>query len=291
MSTWGIISAVGTSGSTNPLCFSHELWPLRSRFDDDLERPRAVSAHMVERMIAGGATKLCFVLSPGKSDIVDYFGGCVDGVDIVYALQPKPAGWCDALFRALPIIAPDERVLIGRGDSLWFPVDGFSLLPDRGLSFLLFPTKRPHSSETVVTDDAGGVLEIEVQHPQHRSSWRWGGVKMDGTTFHGLHTLWSRRSRRDESLGSLVSAYLADGAQALGICAGMAYVDVSTFEGYREALDLLSGGATGLLNHEQVQSTEPTRYDDGWRPLTARNYAAAFPRQCVGLHALHRSDR
>ena len=45
-----------------------------SRLRDGVERPCAVSEHLVERMIRGGARKICFVISPGKSDIVEYFG-------------------------------------------------------------------------------------------------------------------------------------------------------------------------------------------------------------------------
>ena len=40
-----------------------------------------------------------------------------------------PAGLCDALFRALPFIAPDDDVLVGLPDTVWFPADGFRSLP------------------------------------------------------------------------------------------------------------------------------------------------------------------
>ena len=50
--------------------------------------PRAVSEYLLERLIAAGCTKLCFVISPGKSDILAYYGSRIWGVDIVYAVQP-----------------------------------------------------------------------------------------------------------------------------------------------------------------------------------------------------------
>ena len=52
-----------------PLAFSKELLPVGSRSDGNLERPRAVSEYIVERMMIGGADKICFVISPWKSDI------------------------------------------------------------------------------------------------------------------------------------------------------------------------------------------------------------------------------
>ncbi len=57
-----------------------------------------------------------------------------------------------------------------------------------------------------------------------------------------LHELWRARGRRDEYLGTLVNAWLAEGGEALGVRAGRSYVDVGTLDGYREAMRLL--GAT-----------------------------------------------
>jgi glucose-1-phosphate thymidylyltransferase len=51
------------------------LLPVGSRFDGETERPRAVSEYLVERFILAGASKICFVISPGKSDILEYYGG------------------------------------------------------------------------------------------------------------------------------------------------------------------------------------------------------------------------
>jgi glucose-1-phosphate thymidylyltransferase len=288
MSTWGIIPAAGAGSRIQPLAFSKELLPVGSRLDAEIERPRAVSEYLVERMIAGGATKICFVISPGKSDILEYFGGRIGDVDIVYVVQPKPAGLCDALFRAAPVVGADERVLIGLPDTIWFPPDGFALLPDDGLSFLLFPVQQPQFFDAVVTDGEDAVLEIEVKQPQPRSSWIWGAVKMDGATYHGLHALWHEPERNDEYLGTLVNAFLARGGRAAGIRAGLAYVDVGTLHGYREAIHMLNGHVAPA---EPAASAEHPGYTDGWRPLTAANFGANFPQQRVDVDPLPHSTR
>jgi len=67
---WGVIPAAGIGSRIQPLAFSKELLPLGSKRDGEVERPRAVSEYLIERMILGGATGICFVISPGKSDIV-----------------------------------------------------------------------------------------------------------------------------------------------------------------------------------------------------------------------------
>ena len=64
-------------------------------------------------------------------------------------------------------------------------------------------------------------------------------MKMNGRILRQLHALWSMPDRKDEYLGTLVNAYLAQGDHAYGIKIGQAYVDVGTLHGYREALRLL----------------------------------------------------
>src|SRR3954449_13190790 len=157
---WGIITAAGAGSRIQPLAFSKELLPAGSRLDGEMERPRGGSEYLSERMALGGAEKICFVISPGKSDILSYYGGGIDGVDFAYVVQPRPAGLCDAIFRALPLVHAEEQVLIGLPDTIWFPQDGLRQLPDGLLSFLLFPVDRPEFFDAVVTDDSGRVLEI-----------------------------------------------------------------------------------------------------------------------------------
>src|SRR5512147_1466529 len=177
---WGIVPAAGGGSRIQPLAFSKELLPVGSRLEDGVERPRAVSEYLVERMIIAGATKICFVVSPGKTDILEYYGGSIGPAQIAYTVQSVPAGLCDAIFRALPLVAPDEPVIVGLPDTIWFPADGLRALPDDALSFLLFPVERPELFDAVATDEDGNVLEIEVKQPNARSRWIWGAFKMPG---------------------------------------------------------------------------------------------------------------
>src|ERR1700712_2494876 len=121
---WGIIPAAGRGSRIQPLAFSKDLLPVGSRLDDGVERPCAVSEYLLERMIAGGATKICFVISPGKSDILAYYGGGVGPAWTAYVVQPNPSGLCDAVFRAAPLIGSDETVIVGLPDTIWFPEAG-----------------------------------------------------------------------------------------------------------------------------------------------------------------------
>src|SRR3954451_10405597 len=127
---WGIIPAAGRGSRIQPLAFSKELLPVGSRVLDDTQRPCAVSEYLIERMIRGGADKVCFVIGAGTSDIMEYFGGQVGSADLVYVVQPHPAGLCDAIFRAHSLIGDHEPVCVGLPDTIWFPDDGLAELPD-----------------------------------------------------------------------------------------------------------------------------------------------------------------
>ena len=232
--------AAGQGTRIQPLAFSKELLPVGQRCEAGLERPRAVSEYLIERLAMAGATKLCFVISPGKSDILRYYGARVEGMDVAYVVQPQAAGLCDAIFRAAPLVHADEAVAVGLPDTVWFPADGLQRLPADRLAFLLFPVVQPELFDAVVTDPDGSVREIQVKALQARSRWIWGAWRAPGSVFHALHALWRARDCKDEYFGTLVNAWLAQGGEAVGVRAGEAYVDVGTLHGYREALRLLS---------------------------------------------------
>ena len=103
--------------------------------------------------------------------------------------SPSRAGLCDAIFRALPLIAPAETVVIGLPDTIWFPEDGLTALPDERLSFLLFPVDRPELFDAVVTD-AGrpGARGPGQAAPTPRSRWVWGAFKMPGAVLRDAVT-------------------------------------------------------------------------------------------------------
>ncbi len=237
---WGIIPAAGNGTRIQPLAFSKELLPVGSRRDvTGIERPRAVSEYLVERMIRGGASRICFVISPGKADILHYYGGSVAGAHLAYVVQNQANGLCDAIFRVLPLLRPDETVLVGLPDTIWFPEDALATLPDHRLTFLLFPVQKPQLFDAVITDEAGRVARIEVKAPVPASRWIWGAFKLPASVLFDLHALWLRRDRQDQYIGTLVNAFIEGGGAVYAARGGASYVDVGTLNGYREAIHLL----------------------------------------------------
>jgi dTDP-glucose pyrophosphorylase len=265
---WGIIPAAGAGSRIQPLAFSKELLPVGNDRSEGVERPRAVSEYLVERMIVAGANKLCFIISPAKTDIVSYYGSRACGAEVMYVVQPKPAGLCDAIFRAAPFVHDGEPVIVGLPDTIWHPTDALRSLPDDELSFLLFPVDHPECFDAVRTDAAGRVEQIHVKEAGAPTRWIWGAFKMPCGVFHELHSLWQSPARRDEYVGTLVNAWLAEGGVARGVRAGTQYIDTGTLEGYRTAMHMLHPGqpqwsGLPLMKREEVVAHEFANKDGG----------------------------
>jgi glucose-1-phosphate thymidylyltransferase len=236
---WGIIPAAGRGSRIQPLAFSKELLPVGGRDGENHATSRAVSDYLIERLVIGGAERLCFVISHGKSDIMDYYGGSAYSADICYSIQPQPAGLCDAVFRAIPFVDLTAPVLIGLPDTVWFPVDALRHLSDDRFSLLLFPVDHPEHFDAVVTDAQQRVVEVQVKQLAPSSHWIWGAFKIPGPIFQELHDLWKERNSSDEYFGTLINAWIARGGVAYGVPAGVSYFDVGTIDSYLNTIRLL----------------------------------------------------
>lgn len=240
----GIIPAAGAGQRIQPLGCSKELLPVGSRHVGGVERPKAISEYLVERMIAAGASQICMVISAEKSDIVRYYAERSYGADIFYVVQQHPQGLCDALFRAEVFARQHERVLIGLPDTVWFPENAYhsSLNPSVSeVNLVLFPVENAAAFDAVVCDEQNFVRQVEVKSPTPHSNWIWGAITTTGNAFRNLKLLWEARHREDEYLGTLLNAYIDAGNAVRGHYVGEAYMDVGTMEGFHRAQDYLRG--------------------------------------------------
>lgn len=238
----GIIPAAGVGERIQPLGCSKELLPVGSRLVNGVERPKAVSEYLVERMIAAGAQQICMVISADKGDIVKYYAERNYAAEIFYVVQQKPQGLCDAIFRAEPFARLHEQVLIGLPDTIWFPENAYMPgldLENSDFNLVLFPVSNPAHFDSVTCDDQGYVREVEVKKNDAHSHWIWGAVTARGESFHRLKLLWEARHRADQYLGDLLNAFIAAGNTVRGRHCGEIYMDVGTLEGYRTAQDYL----------------------------------------------------
>lgn len=242
----GIIPAAGAGQRIQPLGCSKELLPVGSRVIDGVERPKAISEYLVERMIAAGATQICMVISPEKSDIVRYYAERSYAAEIFYVVQQSPLGLCDALFRAEPFAAGHEQVLIGLPDTVWFPENAYltALSQQRAnVNLVLFPVENPSMFDAVICDPQDFVVKVEGKAPTPRSHWIWGAITATNEAIRSLKLLWEARHREDEYMSSLLNAYIDAGNAVRGHHAGETYIDVGTMQGFRRAQEFLQGQA------------------------------------------------
>lgn len=237
----GIIPAAGAGQRIQPLGCSKELLPVGSRMVDGVLRPKAVSEYLVERMISAGARRICMVISAEKSDIVRYYAERDYTAEIFYAVQRKPAGLCDALFRAEAFVREEEQVLVGLPDTIWFPENAFRPVVEQAadVNLVLFPVMNPSVFDAVICDEQGYVQRVVVKEQDPGSHWIWGAVTASGRAFKALNDLWNSRHREDEYLGHLLNAYIAAGNPVRATYSGEHYMDVGTIEGYHNAQDFL----------------------------------------------------
>ena len=238
----GVMPAAGVGERIQPLGCSKELLPVGSRLIGGVERPKAVSEYVVERMIAAGASQICIVISAEKTDIVRYYAERDYAAEIFYVVQQQPLGLCDAIFRAAPFARQHDQVLIGLPDTIWFPENAYlpALASDAAECMLvLFPVDDPTAFDAVICDDQGFVQEVRVKSAEAGSRWIWGAVTARGDAFHRLKLLWESRHRADKYLGELLNAFIAAGNPVCGKFSGERYIDVGTLDGYRNAQDYL----------------------------------------------------
>jgi glucose-1-phosphate thymidylyltransferase len=206
--------------------------------------PVASSEHsvvepLVERMLRAGATRICFVIAPDQTHLLDRFGGAIGFAHVCYTVQSQPRGLNDAVFCALPLIHSDEEVLVAPLDSVWFPEDALSALPRGVLSFLLFRAQSG-TDPAVVMDDFGYVREIRSDAADARSAWTWRAFKAPVRVLRELQTLWLRRDRRDTQIETLVNEHFRRGGRARGVRAGSSYLPFDASPDRREALQLMT---------------------------------------------------
>lgn len=225
---WGVIPSF-ESRSRLQLSSSDSLSPADAQAFESL----------VERMLRGGVTRLCFVVGPAQTRLIEHFGGSIGFANICYTVQPSTAGPCDALFRALPLIHLDEDVVFAVPNGIWFPEDAVSALPRGMLSLLLFSASQLRGRNGVSVDDLGYVREIAREcAPSHR--WGWGALRAPARVLREMHILWLRRDRRDRELEPLVNEFVRRGGRVKGVRAGQSYHCLDSAADQRELIRLVT---------------------------------------------------
>ncbi|WP_299820556.1 sugar phosphate nucleotidyltransferase [uncultured Pontibacter sp.] len=226
----GIIPAAGLATRLQPLPFSKELYPIG--FEQEGERikhPKVVAAYLVERMAAGGAEQLYFILRSGKWDIPSYFGdGSKYNLSIAYLLMGLPYGAPFSVGQAYAFVQ-NKLVLFGFPDILISESDAFNKLVARQAETAadvvlgIFEVDNPKKWDVVERQDDGSV-EIIYPKPHQanaKHAWAFACWRPEFTAFMHNYlievTESTAASQKELSMGHVLQAAINNGLRVQSV--------------------------------------------------------------------------
>ncbi|HXE31950.1 MAG TPA: hypothetical protein VN515_09140 [Terriglobales bacterium] len=234
----GIVPAAGTATRMQPLGGAKELLMLGSAPSPPggPARLRAVGEYLIERILLAGADRICIVTSAEKPDLLRFFAQADYADRVFFVVQPRPAGLCDAIFRARRFVEPGEAVLIGLPDTVWFPATALRDGLRAHVHLITFPAAHPEAYDAVVPGFGERVARVEVKSCRDPRRRIWGAITAPGHEYLALERFWRVRGRGEQFLGDLLNAWIAAGNPVTYDCQGTRYWDIGTPAGYEYAL-------------------------------------------------------
>jgi glucose-1-phosphate thymidylyltransferase len=213
VSVVGIIPAAGYATRLQPLSGSKEVVDVRGK---------PVMDHQVERMLAGGSTRLRVVTRSEKEDVIAHAAEL--GAEVVLA---RPETVSASFLAGMTGLEDDDVVLVDFPDTIWEPVDGFARLVaeveegcDAALGLFRIDASELPRSDVVVRDPTGRIERIDVKPAQPASDWIWGCAAARVSVWAGLGTsAWP---------GEYLDSLCREGRDVRGIELSETSIDVGT---------------------------------------------------------------
>ena len=156
MAVVGIVPAAGYATRLQPLEGSKELLEVAGK---------PVMDHVLERMLAAGASELRIVTRPEKHDVIEH--AATLGAAVVTAY---PATTSASFAAGLTGLAAEDIVLLGWPDTIWEPFEGFLPLvgaveagADLALGLFRIDASDLTRSDVIRFDAAGDLVAIEIK--------------------------------------------------------------------------------------------------------------------------------
>lgn len=220
----GVIPAAGHATRLQPLPGSKEMIPISGR---------PVMDYIVERMRAGGCTRLRVVTRPEKEDVIAHAEEL--GAEVVL---DRPTSVSESFLAGMANLAEDDIVLIGFPDTLWEPVDGYRPLvaavregSDVALGLFRVDVSDLRRSDVVVIDDDGRIERIDVKPAEPLSEWIWGCAAARADVWAGLvRAGWP---------GTYIDLLCREGRDVRGFTLSDVWLDIGTEDALRRARSAL----------------------------------------------------
>ena len=258
----GIILAGGAGSRLHPLTLvvSKQLLPVYDK--PMIYYPLSVL------MLAGIRDLLIITTPEDASSFKRLLGGGEQwGVDISYAVQPKPEGLAQAFVIGADFLAGDPCCLV-LGDNVFYG-HGVSQMLRRvgeqatGATIFALRVDDPQRYGVVTFDATGKAVSVE-EKPQHpKSSWAVVGLYFYDATVVERATRLKPSARGEYEVTDLNNTYLADGllsVETLG--RGFAWFDAGTHASLLEASEFIS--VVQRRQRQLIASPEEIAFNAGW---------------------------
>lgn len=245
----GLIPAAG-KGARFGLPFPKELLPIPTE-----PGYVPVAQSVLSSIMAAGATHVVFVVSPAKSQLVEYFGGGKRfGCNLSYVVQEpggsQTASTSPGLAHALDSgyhLTSGKTVLFGMADTILNPPDLFRAALDRfraqggcDVLLLLFPAESPRDSGMVNLDERGFVRAVCDKPLETTLTKMWGAMIWGPAFTEFLHRSVQERNAGD--FAQILNDAIAHGLSLRGFdVPGGAFADVGTSAAYARMAQLPEG--------------------------------------------------
>jgi NDP-sugar pyrophosphorylase family protein len=216
----GVIPAAGYATRLGSLSGSKEILPVGGR---------PVMDYLVERMRAGGCTRLRVVTRPAKVDLISHAEEL--GAEVVLG---HPETVSASFLAGMEGLATDDVVLIGFPDTVWEPVDGFQPLRaavDQGCEvaagLFRIDAESLIRSDVVAFGEDDRIARIDVKPTEPASEWIWGCAAARAGVWAGLErTSWP---------GEYLDLLCREGRDVRGVKLSDVWIDIGTPEALRRA--------------------------------------------------------
>jgi len=258
----GIILAGGAGSRLHPLTLvvSKQLLPV-------YDKPMIY--YPLSILMLAGIREILIITTPEDASSFKRLlgGGEQWGLDISYAVQPKPEGLAQALVIAADFLAGDPCCLV-LGDNVFYG-HGVSQVLHRageqatGATIFALRVDDPQRYGVVAFDAAGKAVSVEEKPAQPKSNFAVVGLYFYDATVVQRASRLKPSARGEFEITDLNNSYLADGilsVEPLG--RGFAWFDAGTHASLLEASEFIS--VVQRRQRQLIASPEEIAFNAGW---------------------------
>lgn len=282
----GIILAGGTGS---------RLWPITQGVSKQLlpvyDKP--MIHYPLATLMAAGLREVLIITTPEDRDSFERLlgDGSGWGMEVHYAIQPRPEGLAQAFLIAADFLAGDAAALV-LGDNLFYgPRLGkhlASLSDVTGGHVFAYEVANPSEYGVVEFDDAGVALSIEEKPTKPKSNFAVPGLYFYDSTVVDVAKSITPSARGELEITAVNDHYLRAGALTVTVLErGTAWLDTGTFRSLQDAGEFVrvmedrTGTKIGCI--EEIAWRNGWIDDDQLRALAQPLMKSGFGQYLTGL--------